>query len=193
MSFASARSQRHAIASWARASMHLDGIPLALELAAALVPFQSVEEISAHLGDRFKLLTRGSRTALPHQQTLRATLDWSYGLLKDDERRALNRLSIFPGGFSLEAASKVVGDGEIDEFAAVDLLSELVTRSLVVADSTSTTTRYRLLETTRAYALDRLADAGETAAIAHRHAEYFREFFRDAPDDWLRMRRSAYA
>ena len=175
------------VAAIALLCMHLDGIPLALELAAALVPFQSVEEISAHLGDRFKLLTRGSRTALPHQQTLRATLDWSYGLLNDDERRALNRLSIFPGGFSLEAASKVVGDGEIDEFAAVDLLSELVTRSLVVADSTAATTRYRLLETTRAYALGKLADAGETAAIARRHAEYFREFFRDAPDDWLRM------
>ena len=175
------------VAAIALLCMHLDGIPLALELAAALVPFQSVEEISAHLGDRFKLLTRGSRTALPHQQTLRATLDWSYELLRHDERRALNRLSIFPGGFSLEAASKVVGDGEIDEFAAVDLLSELVTRSLVVADSTAATTRYRLLETTRAYALGKLADAGETAAIAHRHAEYFREFFRDAPDDWLRM------
>ena len=177
---------RH-IAAIALLCTHLDGIPLALELAAALVPFQSIEEISARLGDRFRLLTRGSRTALPHQQTLRATLDWSYGLLNDDERRALNRLSIFPGGFSLEAASKIVGDGKIDEFAAVDLLSQLVTRSLVVADSTAGVTRYRLLETTRAYALGKLADAGETAAVARRHAEYFRQFFGDAPDEWLRM------
>jgi predicted ATPase/class 3 adenylate cyclase len=167
--------------------VHLDGIPLALELAAALVPVQSVEEISSHLGDRFKLLTRGSRTALPHQQTLRATLDWSYGLLRDDERRVLNRLAVFPGAFSLDAASKVVVDDETDEYAVVDLVSELVTRSLVVADSTLSTTRYRLLETTRAYALVKLAEMGETVAIARRHAEYFRDFYREAPDDWLRM------
>jgi predicted ATPase/class 3 adenylate cyclase len=175
------------VATIAELCVHLDGIPLALELAAALVPVLSVEEISARLGDRFRLLTRGSSTALPHQQTLRATLDWSYEHLGSGERRALNRLAIFPGGFTLEASSAIIADDATDEFAAVDLLSQLVTRSLVIADPIPAGTRYRLLETTRAYALGRLDETGERAAIARRHAHYVRDLFRRAPDDWLRM------
>ena len=131
--------------------IHLDGIPLALELAAARVHSLSIEEINTRLMDRFKLLTGGSHTALPRQQTLRATFDWSYELLAEPERAVLNRLAIFLGGFTLDAALSVASDHTIDEYAVVDLLSHLVARSLVVADTNAAGTRYRLLETTRAY------------------------------------------
>ena len=163
---------------------HLDGIPLALELAAARVHSLSIEEINARLKDRFKLLTGGSHTALPRQQTLRATLDWSYELLTDPERAVLNRLAIFLGGFTLDTALSVASDHTIDEHAVVDLLSHLVARSLVVADTNSAGTRYHLLETTRAYALEKLAAAGEHNDIGRRHALYFRQRFERALDDW---------
>lgn len=162
---------------------HLDGIPLALELAAARVHSLSIEEINARLTDRFKLLMSGSRTALPRHQTLRATLDWSYGLLADHERAVLNRLAIFAGGFTLDAAAAMVSEDAIDEFEAVDLLAQLVARSLVAADTDKSGTRYRLLETTRAYALEKLAEAGEVATIAGRHAAIFRELFECAYED----------
>jgi len=168
--------------------IHLDGIPLALELAAARVRSLSIEQINARLHDRFKLLTGGARTALPRQQTLRATLDWSFDLLAEDERAVLRRLAVFAGGFTLEAASSVASDEAIDEFAVVDLLSQLVARSLVVADTSDGSTRYRLLETTRAYALEKLAESGETDAIQRVHSQYFRDRFERAYDDWLRMR-----
>jgi predicted ATPase/DNA-binding winged helix-turn-helix (wHTH) protein len=177
-------SRAHAVAELC---IHLDGIPLALELAAARARSLSVEQISARLGDRFRLLTGGSRTALPRQQTLRATLDWSYDLLAEDERAVLQRLSIFPSSFTVEAASAVASDAAIDEFAVIDLLSQLVARSLVIADTTAGGTRYRLLETTRAYALEKLAEVGEAEIRKRRHAEYFRDLFEQAPDDWLRM------
>ena len=166
---------------------HLDGIPLALELAAARVHTLSIEEINARLDDRFKLLTGGVRTALPRQQTLRATLDWSYDLLGEQERAVFNRLAIFPGSFTLQAATSVASDDSIDESAVIDLLSQLVVRSLVVADTNDAGARYRLLETTRAYALVKLAESGETDAIRRRQAQYFRGRFDRAPDDWLRM------
>lgn len=166
--------------------IHLDGIPLALELAAARARTLSIEQINLRLNDRFKLLTSGTRTALPRQQTLRATLDWSFDLLAEQERVLLRRLAIFAGGFTLEAASAVASDAAIDEFAVIDLLSQLVARSLVVAENTSGA-RYWLLETTRAYALEKLAEAEETAAIRRRHARYFRDRFEPAYDDWLRL------
>jgi len=172
----------------AQICVRLDGIPLALELAAARVRSLSVEQIHARLDDRFRLLTGGTRTALPRQHTLRATLDWSYDLLAEQERAVLRRLGVFAGGFTLEAASSVASDEAIDEFAVIDLLSQLVTRSLVVADTNVADARYRMLETTRAYALDKLVEAGETDAIRRRHAQYFRKRFERAPDDWLRMR-----
>jgi predicted ATPase/DNA-binding winged helix-turn-helix (wHTH) protein len=172
----------------AQICVRLDGIPLALELAAARIRSLSVEQIHARLDDRFRLLTGGSRTALPRQRTLRATLDWSYELLAEGERAVLRRLAVFSGGFTLEAASSVASDDTIDEFAVIDLLSQLITRSLVVADTNVADARYRLLETTRAYALDKLVEAGETEAIRRRHAQYFRKRFESAPDDWLRMR-----
>ncbi len=165
--------------------IHLDGIPLALELAAARIPSLSIEQINARLQDRFKLLTGGSRTALPHQQTLRATLDWSFDLLAEQERAVLRRLAIFSGGFTLEAASSVASDEAIDESAVIDLLSQLVARSLVVADTSDAGPRYRLLETTRAYAAEKLVEAEEVDAIRRRHTQYFRKFFERAPDDWL--------
>ncbi len=174
-------------AAVAEVCVHLDGIPLALELAAARVRTLSVEQIDAHLHDRFKLLIGGSRTALPHQQTLRATLDWSFDLLGEQERPVLRRLAVFAGGFTLEAASAVASDKTMDEFAVIELLSQLVARSLVVADTSNGIARYRMLETTRAYALEKLAVAAETDAIRRRHAQYFRERFERAYGDWLCM------
>jgi len=164
---------------------HLDGIPLALELAAARTRSLSVEQINERLGDRFRLLTSGSRTALPRQQTLRATLDWSYDLLTEDERVVLRRLSVFPGSFNVDAASAVASDAGIDGFAVIDLLSRLVERSLVVADTSSGDTRYRMLETTRAYGLEKLAEGREIHEVKQQHARYFRDRFAPALDDWL--------
>ena len=171
----------------AEVCIHLDGIPLALELAAARARSLSVEQINARLGDRFKLLTGGSRVALPRQQTLRATFDWSYDLLDDAERALLRWLSIFPGSFDVEAAAAVASDGSIDDSATIDLLSQLVSRSLVVADTSAPMTRYRLLETTRAYAMEKLVETGGLDAARRRHAEHFRDLFARAPDDWLRI------
>jgi predicted ATPase/DNA-binding winged helix-turn-helix (wHTH) protein len=174
-------------AAVARLCIHLDGIPLALELAAARVPSLSVEQINARIDDRFRLLTGGSHAAQLRQHTLRATLDWSYDLLAQAERTVLRRLSIFPSSFTLEAAASVASDDEIDEFAVIDLLSQLVARSLVVADTKDAGARYRLLETTRAYAFEHLTEEGEVDAIKPRHARYFRELFERATDDWMRM------
>jgi len=165
--------------------IHLDGIPLALELAAARTRSLSVEQINARLTDRFRLLTFGTRTAVPRQQTLRATLDWSYDLLSQDERTILRRLVIFPGSFAVEAASAVVSDERIDENAVVDLLLQLVARSLVVADTSAQGARYRLLETMRAYALEKLVETGDVEACKRRHVKYVRDFFERAADDWL--------
>ena len=171
----------------AQLCIHLDGIPLALELAAARARSLSIEQINARLTDRFRLLTGGSRTALPRQQTLRATLDWSYDLLAEDERAVLRGLSIFPASFTIEAASAVASNAGIDEFAVVDLISQLVSRSLVIADTSDAATRYRLLETVRAYALEKLAETGESDSRLQRHARFFRDMFERESDDWLRM------
>lgn len=167
--------------------IHLDGIPLALELAAARARSLSIEQINARLGNRFRVLTGGARVALPRQQTLRATFDWSYDLLPEDERVVLRRLAVFPGSFTVEAACAVASDARIDEFAVVDLLSQLVARSLVNADTAGSATRYRLLETTRAYAQEKLIEACDVAHTARRHAAYFCAFFERAPDDCLRL------
>ena len=183
-SFALTERQAPAIAA---VCAHLDGIPLALELAAGRVKSLSIEEINARLKDRFRLLTGGSRAALPHQQTLRATLDWSYELLGEQERAVLNRLAVFSGGFTLAAASFVASGETTDEFAAIDRVSQLVEQSLVVAESIAAGTRYRLLETTRTYALEKLAATGESASIERRHAECFRRALARAVDDWLRI------
>jgi predicted ATPase/DNA-binding winged helix-turn-helix (wHTH) protein len=167
--------------------VRLDGIPLALELAAAHVHSLSIEQINTRLDDRFELLTEGSRTALPRQQTLHATLDWSHGLLSERERRVLRRLAIFAGGFTVEAAAAVANDETIESTDVPDAVAQLVARSLVIADTSVARTRYRLLETTRAYGLEQLDRAGETAAIRSRHAQCVTDLLENAADDWLRQ------
>ncbi len=152
----------------------LDGIPLALELAAARVKVLSVEQIRARLDDRFRLLTGGSRSAVPRQQTLLATIQWSYDQLTEDEQRLLRRLSVFAGGWTLESATAVAGDGA-DEFQVLDLLTRLIDKSLVLVDQGSASeARYGMLETVRQYGQDRLVDAGEADAIRERHFAEFK-------------------
>ncbi|HXQ10282.1 MAG TPA: TIR domain-containing protein [Caulobacteraceae bacterium] len=154
----------------------LDGIPLALEMAAARAPALGCEGVLQRLDDRFRVLTGGRRTALPRQRTLLATLDWSHGLLNEIDAAVFRRLGVFTGGFTLEAASEVAADDRIDEFAVMDALSSLVAKSLVVAETENDRTRYRLLETTRAYALEKLDAAGETLAVQRGHAEWVNRF-----------------
>jgi predicted ATPase/DNA-binding SARP family transcriptional activator len=153
----------------------LDGIPLALELAAARVTVLPVAQIAARLDDRFRLLTQGARGALPRQQTLRALIDWSHDLLTEPEQGLLRRLSVFAGGWTLEAA-EAVGRGEgVDEWEVLDLLTSLVEKSLVLyeVETGGAEDRYRLLETVRQYARDRLREAGETEAVRERHRDWF--------------------
>ncbi len=149
---------------------HLDGIPLALELAAARVRALSVESIAARLGDRFRLLTGGDRTALPRQQSLRALIDWSHDLLTAPERVLLRRLSIFSGGWTLEAAEAVCADAAVSAEQVLDLLTRLVDKSLVALEASGE--RYRMLETIRQYARERLEEAGEKKAVRARHLAY---------------------
>jgi predicted ATPase/DNA-binding CsgD family transcriptional regulator/Tfp pilus assembly protein PilF len=148
----------------------LDGIPLALELAAGRVGVLSPVQIAARLDDRFALLSRGSRTALPRQQTLLAALDWSHDLLCEPERVLLRRLSVFAGGFTLRAAEQVCAADDLESDQVFDRLAGLVAKSLVVADTSATQARYRLLESIREYAADKLATAGEAQAVRERHA-----------------------
>ena len=150
---------------------HLDGIPLAIELAAARVGALSVEMIAARLGDRFHFLTGGDRTAMPRQQTMRASIDWSYDLLAEPERVLLQRLSVFAGAWTLEAAEAVGAADGIDEAAVLDLLFHLVEKSLVVFEGG--TERYRLLETVRQYALERLRESGEEQNLRTRHLGFY--------------------
>jgi predicted ATPase/class 3 adenylate cyclase/Tfp pilus assembly protein PilF len=152
----------------------LDGIPLAIELASARVGVLSVQQIAARLDDQFRLLTGGSRAALPRQRTLRAAVDWSYSLLSDDEQRLLRHLAVFAGGFSLEGA-EAVGGGDV-----LDVLARLVARSLVIAEEQDGEARYRLLETIRQYAQDKLAEADELAEARARHLEWFRDLALEA-------------
>jgi predicted ATPase/class 3 adenylate cyclase len=149
----------------------LDGIPLALELAAARTRALSVEAIAARLHERFKLLVTGDRTVLPRQRTLRALIDWSYDLLAPPERTLFQRLSIFAGGWTLEAAEAVGAGGDIEAADVLDLLARLVEKSLVIADIEGG--RYRMLETVRQYALERLREAGDEETARTRHLEYY--------------------
>ena len=155
----------------------LDGIPLAIEMAAARVAALGVEELADRLDDRFHLLTGGWRTALPRHQTLRATLDWSHELLTDTEQVLLRRLAVFAGPFSLEAASAVLASNEIASPEVVVGLFSLVAKSLVVAEIDAPVPRYRLLDTTRAYALEKLVESGEREQLARRHAAFYRDLF----------------
>jgi predicted ATPase len=165
----------------------LDGIPLAIELAASRAATLGIEELAARLDDRFHLLTGGRRTALPRQRTLRATLDWSYELLSEAERALLRRLAIFTGGFGLEAANAVGATTEGGAPDVVDSLANLVAKSIVTRDVGSVPVRYRLLDTIRAYALEKLSESGEFGIAARRHAEYFRDLLERAePEQAMR-------
>ncbi|MCL6650322.1 MAG: tetratricopeptide repeat protein, partial [Chloroflexi bacterium] len=206
----------------AQVCRRLDGIPLAIELAAARVRVLSVEQIAARLDDRFRLLGAPHRGALPHQQTLRAAMDWSYDLLSEAERLLLQRLSVFAGGFTLEAAEYVCSDSEaaigegadpsavgrlrarqgghphcaVEQKEVLDLLTQLVNKSLVLVDESETggETRYRLLETIRQYGAEKMAGSGEGARLQARHADWFcrlaeraeRELRGSVQGEWLR-------
>jgi predicted ATPase len=162
----------------------LDGIPLAIELAAARVAALSIEQLAARLDERFNLLSGGRRTALPRHQTLRAAIDWSHELLAEPERVLLRRLAIFVGPFSLDAASAVAAGPELAPWDAVEGLLSLVRKSLVVPEVRAAAARYRLLDTTRAYAIEKLEESNEREPIARRHAEYYRDLFEVAEEEW---------
>ncbi len=171
---------------------HLDGIPLAIELAAARVRHLSPKQISDRLGDRFSLLTGGSRAALPRQQTLRAAIDWSYDLLNETERTFFTRLAVFAGSFSLEAVEAICTDELVSNTQVLDLLCRLVDYSLVNSLAWQEDTRYTMLETVWQYALEKLTAAGELRQVQDRHLDYYREMALEAwpqiyiwnPDWW---------
>ena len=155
----------------AQICFRLDGIPLALELAAARVKLFTPEQIAERLDDRFKLLTGGSRTALPRQQTLRALIDWSYQTLNATEQSLLRRLAVFSGGWTFEAVEAVAGEAE-----ALEVLLGLVNKSLVNVEEQNGKSRYRFLETIRQYALEKLVESGLAAEVRNRHLDYFLEY-----------------
>jgi predicted ATPase/class 3 adenylate cyclase len=156
-----------------QACQRLDGIPLAIELAAARAKVLSVRQITERLDDRFRLLTEGSRTALPRHQTLRAVMDWSYDLLSEQERILLRRLSVFAGGWTLEAAESVCIRHAVETPKVLDLLTQLVDKSLVMVETQGSVAWYRLLETVRQYARDRLTAAGESAGMQTQHRNWY--------------------
>jgi predicted ATPase/DNA-binding SARP family transcriptional activator len=165
----------------------LNGVPLAIELAAARVGTLSVEQISVRLDDSLKLLTGGNRTATPRQQTLRGTMDWSYELLDEPERRLFRRLSVFAGGWSLEAAEAIASGEGVGEGEVLDLLSGLVSKSLLITeDAREGGLRYGMLEPVRQYGQDKLEEAGETEEIGRRHAEFFVVLVEEEPEAGLR-------
>ncbi len=176
----------------------LDGIALAIELAAPRIKVLSAAQLAHRLDERFKLLTGGSRTALPRQQTLRAMIGWSYDLLTDGERSLLRQLAIFRGGCTLEAAQEICADERIADWDVFELLSCLVDKSLVVAHLEDENERYSLLETTRQYALERLEETGGVNAVAARHCMYFSdlaerllgEIWETTTDCWLESARA---
>ena len=186
----------------AQVCVRLDGIPLALELAAARIRSLSVQEINTRLDSRFRLLTGGSRTALPRQQTLRALIDWSYDLLSPGEKALLCRLSVFSGGWTLEAAEQVCSDPDtegvaegasIEAWEMLDLLTSLSDKSLVVYQESEGATRYRLLETVRTYALEKLNESGESVLFRQRHLEYYRDLAEHAEPHLAGGRQTVWA
>ena len=162
-------------ASIGQVCRRLDGVPLAIELAAARVPAMNPRELAARLDDRFQVLAGGRRGKIERHQTLRAVIDWSYDLLNEAEQRLLDRVTVFTGGWTLEAAEAVCAGGVVDAASVFDLTARLVARSLVIAEDQGFATRYRLLETIRQYGEERLSDDGELEAVRGLHAAYYLE------------------
>ncbi|KAB1926806.1 AfsR/SARP family transcriptional regulator [Micromonospora noduli] len=162
------------LSTMARICRALDGMPLAIELAAARLRTMSIDQLARRLDDRFRLLTGGSRTALPRHRTLRAVVDWSWELLTDAERAVLRRLSVFSGGVSLEAAERVCAGDEVEPEDVLELVTALAEKSLLVAEGDETL-RYRMLGTIKEYAAHRLVEAGESDLARHAHLTYFTE------------------
>jgi predicted ATPase/DNA-binding winged helix-turn-helix (wHTH) protein len=172
------------LAAAAEICRRLDGMPLAIELAAARVGVLGIDGLRERLDERFHILTGGARTVLRRHQTLRAALEWSHGLLTPEEQTVFRRLGCFAGGFSLELAQQVASDAAIDRWQVLELLGHLVDKSLVVAEGANTP-RYRLLESARAYALEQLAAAGETTDMLRRHAQALAALLRaEFPARW---------
>jgi predicted ATPase/DNA-binding CsgD family transcriptional regulator len=169
----------------------LDGMPLAIELAAARVRALSVEQIVARLDDAYRLLTGGSRSALPRQQTLRAAMDWSHGLLSAHERAVFRRLSVFAGSFSLEAAEAVCAGEPEDAYEVLDVLSSLIDKSLVLMEQRRGETRYRLLETIRQYGQDKLQECAEAAKVRRHHRDWYARLAEQAESETLEARQKS--
>jgi predicted ATPase/DNA-binding SARP family transcriptional activator len=169
----------HTLSAMVRICRALDGMPLAIELAAARLRTMSIDQLARRLDDRFRLLTGGSRTALPRHKTLRAVVDWSWDLLSEAERGVLRRLSVFSGGASLDAAERVCGGEVFAGEQVLDVLTALIEKSLLRADGEGTP-RYRMLNTIREYAAHRLAEAGETEPARRAHLAYFTELVETA-------------
>ena len=191
---------RENASSLASICYRLDGIPLAIELAAARVRSLPLEVINNKLDERFRLLTSGSRTALPRQQTLRSLIDWSYDLLHEREKRVLQRLSVFAGGWTLTAAERVCTGSGVEAQEVVDVLTSLVDKSLVIAEQNEQNYRYRLLETVRQYAREELLKSGDGETVRERHRDYFLALAEDAEAqirgpqqaDWLQRLEQEY-
>jgi predicted ATPase/DNA-binding SARP family transcriptional activator len=184
----------HTLSTMVRICWALDGMPLAIELAAARLRTMSIEQLANRLDDRFRLLTSGSRTALPRHKTLRAVVDWSWELLTDAERTVLRRLSVFSGGAGLEAAERVCAGDAVEQEEVLELLTSLAEKSLLLAEGDSAP-RYRMIGTIKEYAAQRLADAGESDLVRHAHLGYFSELTETAEPhlrraeqlEWLAM------
>ena len=166
----------------------LDGIPLAIELAAARLAALGLEHLAARLDDQFNFLTDGRRTALPRHQTLRATLDWSYQTLTESEIVVLRRLASFSASFTLEAAEAVAASEDAPAAVVVERISNLVAKSLIVLEQSGDAIRYRLLDTTRDYVRQKLRESGESNLISRRHAEFYRTLLERAQSEWSRRR-----
>jgi predicted ATPase/DNA-binding winged helix-turn-helix (wHTH) protein len=165
----------------------LDGLPLAIELAATRVPLFGLRGLADRLDDRFSILTKGRRTAVPRHQTLGAMIDWSYEGLSNTEKMAWRRLSVFPGSFTIEAADAIANDNSASGFSVVDVLDDLLEKSLIVVDSSTGDTRYRLLESLRLYAFTKLLENQEAQAIRRRHAQYWYEHNVGSGDNWIEI------
>jgi non-specific serine/threonine protein kinase len=162
----------------------LEGIPLAIELAAARVKTLSLEQLASRLDDKLGLLTTGSRVAQPRQQTLRAAIDWSYELLSEQEQKVLQRLSIFYGTWTLEAAEFVCADGKVSSSSVLDLVTRLLDKSLIVSENQEEEIRYRMLEIIRQYAMEKLGQANEVTTMRDRHTQYYSELAQRAEPAW---------